>query len=353
MSQSSEAFPKLDNTMTRLSADNTAAENNAATPIRQTGLADLDYANNDSPAWLTDALAVPREQGVVSVEGCDINYFRWGDPSKPGIVMLHGFLSHARCFAFIAPYLAADYHIVAYDMSGMGDSGVRESYPDEIRVRELLEVASHTGMFDNNKVPTIIAHSYGGRIGTSAMHAHPEKFSGIIICDLMILRPSVLEANSEKFKPPGNQKSDRPNRIYPDYDTAKARFVLAPPQKVGQAELFDFIAYHSLKKVEGGWQWKFDPSVFKREAGFESAWAKTGENVVKIPGRKAIVYGQQSLLFSRDSVEFVKELVTELGEKNIPIVEIPDAGHHLMLDQPMALVTALKTFLALWAESEQ
>ena len=37
-----------------------------------------------------------------------------------------------------------------------------------------------------------------------------------------------------------------------------------PPQKVNEAYLFDYMAYHSLKEVEGGWTWKFHPSVFER-----------------------------------------------------------------------------------------
>ena len=46
-----------------------------------------------------------------------------------------------RCFAFIAPFLAEHYHVVAMDMSGMGDSGWREDYDEETRVRELISVA--------------------------------------------------------------------------------------------------------------------------------------------------------------------------------------------------------------------
>jgi pimeloyl-ACP methyl ester carboxylesterase len=46
----------------------------------------------------------------------------WGDPSKLGVLLLHGFLAHARCFAFITPFLAKEYYVVAYDFFGMGDS---------------------------------------------------------------------------------------------------------------------------------------------------------------------------------------------------------------------------------------
>ena len=34
-----------------------------------------------------------------------------------------------------------------------------------------------------------------------------------------------------------------------------------------------------------------------------------------------------------------------------PVVEIPEAGHHMMLDQPLLLLTALRTLLADWEHS--
>ncbi|MEZ5503361.1 MAG: hypothetical protein R3E50_12210 [Halioglobus sp.] len=45
---------------------------------------------------------------------------------------------------------------MAYDF-GMGDSGVREDYPDEVRLRELMDHARETGLFDNDHKPSIIA----------------------------------------------------------------------------------------------------------------------------------------------------------------------------------------------------
>jgi len=311
-------------------------------------IADLDVAVSNPPAWLSEALAIPREEGFVEADGCDIHYFRWGDKAKPGILLLHGFLAHSRCFAFIAPYLAADYHVVAYDMSGMGDSGKRDSYAQEVRVAELLSVAEQTGLFDEGKTPTLIAHSYGGQVAVAAVHAHPEKFAGTVICDLMIIRPSQIEANAALFSPPGSQNPNRPNRIYPDYPTAKKRFVLSPPQAVEQDILFDFMAYHSLRQVDGGWSWKFDPSVFQRQPGFEKKWSGTGERVATAPGRKAIIYGMESVLFTADSVAYMKELAGQLGEPDIPIIGIPHARHHLMLDQPMAFVSSLKCVLEMW-----
>ena len=106
---------------------------------------ELPPDSRDVPSWLEEALLVPREEGWVKSGGCDIHYFRWGNPENPGLLLMHGFLAHARCFAFIAPFLAQHYHVVAFDLSGMGDSGVRESYPDSVRAAEVEDVVPPIG----------------------------------------------------------------------------------------------------------------------------------------------------------------------------------------------------------------
>ena len=47
----------------------------------------------------------------------------------------------------------------------------------------------------------------------------------------------------------------------------------------------------------------------------------------------------------------IGDYMYELLDRNAPVVEIPSAHHHLMLDQPLALVTGLRTILADWEHS--
>ncbi|TCO77315.1 alpha/beta fold hydrolase [Chromatocurvus halotolerans] len=295
------------------------------------------------PSWLESALLVPRREGWTTSGGCDIHYFCWGNPRNPGLLLIHGFLAHARCFGFIAPFLAQRYHVVAFDLSGMGDSGVREHYPDSVRAAEVEDVARATGMFDHAVRPIVIAHSYGGHVALSAMRDQHAMFGGLIICDLMVLRPERLEAYFGAEKPLRSAPT-RPNRIYPDYATAKSRFVLSPPQPVNVPSLFDYMAYHSLKRVAGGWTWKFDTSVFQSDFGRQERMFRQGEIIAETPGRKAIVYGQGSELFDDDSADYVHEC----GATDVPIIGIPGARHHLMLDEPIAFVSVLRTILAQW-----
>jgi pimeloyl-ACP methyl ester carboxylesterase len=299
------------------------------------------------PAWLEEALLVPREEGWVTSGGCDIHYFRWGNPQNPGLLLMHGFLAHARCFAFIAPFLARDYHVVAFDLSGMGDSGVRESYPDAVRAAEVEDVARAAGLFEHAVKPIVIAHSYGGHVALTAMQTLHESFGGLIICDLMVLRPDRLREHFATEKPMRSDRS-RPNRIYPDYEAAKSRFRLAPPQPVSVPSLFDYMAYHSLKQVDGGWTWKFDTSVFESDFGVHERMLRQGETIARTPGRKAIVYGEDSVLFDDDSAAYVRECIRDCACPDMPIVGIPGARHHLMLDEPIAFASVLRALLEAW-----
>jgi pimeloyl-ACP methyl ester carboxylesterase len=177
------------------------------------------------------------------------------------------------------------------------------------------------------------------------------RFGGLIICDLMVLRPEKLAAHFEGGGgPPGSGRSDRPNKIYPDYETARGRFILSPPQPVQEPFLLEYMAYHSMRPVEDGQQqgcsWKFDPMVFHRDEVDLVKWAQTPQRIVDLPHRLAIIHGENSKLFDADSAAFLREL----GGGHIPMIAIPEAEHHLMLDQPLALVTALRSVLALWPE---
>ncbi|WP_439106096.1 alpha/beta fold hydrolase [Congregibacter sp.] len=297
----------------------------------------------DVPTWLESALSVPREEGWVPSGGCDIRYFRWGNPENPPLLLMHGFLAHSRCFGFIAPFLAQHYHVVAFDLSGMGDSGVRDNYPDDVRADEVVDVARSTGLFDHSIKPIVIAHSYGGHVALTAMQDNHALFGGVIICDLMVLRPERLKEHFGSGKPLRSDTS-RPNRVYPDYESAKARFVLSPPQPVSVPSLFDYMAYHSLKQVEGGWTWKFDTSVFQSDFGQSDRMMRQGQIIAETQGRKAIVYGEDSVLFDDDSADYIREC----GAVDMPIVGIPGARHHLMLDEPIAFVSVLRTILAQW-----
>lgn len=316
--------------------------------MASTDIVDQWAASQDLPTWFVAALDVPREDSFVEIDGVKVHYLRWGKRGNPPLLLTHGFLAHARCFAFIAPFLAEEYDIVAYDLAGMGESEMVAGCDGDERAQGMVAVAEALDLFSGPVKPKIIAHSFGSGVGLTAMELAGERFGGLIICDLMILRPERLFAHFNGSKgPPGSGKADKPNNIYPDYETARRRFVLSPPQEVQQPFLMEYMAYHSLQQVDGGWSWKFDPQVFRRSVNDQAKWLEAPQRIVDLPHRLAIVYGANSKLFDGDSASYLREL----GGNHLPMIAVPDAEHHLMLDQPLALVSALRSVLALWDTS--
>ena len=104
----------------------------------------------------------------------------------------------------------------------------------------------------------------------------------------------------------------------------------------------DYVAERSLRKVEGGWSWKFDPQIWRRFSIGDLA-----ARIKEISCRVAVFRGELSDLLPHEVGAYMFEL---LG-RNAPVVEIPQARHHVTLDQPLAFVAALRALLADWEHS--
>lgn len=288
-----------------------------------------------APQWFQKALADKPEEHFIDVEGAQIQYLRWGDRSKPGLILSHGNGAHAHWWAFIAPYLANEYNVAAVSFSGMGDSDERENYTLEHYAREQIAVCEHSGMFENEEPPIIVAHSFGGGATMVTGALYGDRLAGVIIVD------SPVSPDGKGGRPPDREW--HPHRVYPTLEAALARFRLAPPQTCDNAYIVDYIARHSLKEVEGGWTWKFDPLIWQR---FELG--DRAQRLKDVSCRIAFMRGEKSLIFPPEIGDFMFEL---LG-KNVPFIEIPEAQHHIMLDQPLAFVAALRSLLGEWNHSK-
>ena len=48
------------------------------------------------PDWFQRAVSTPREDRTVAVDGCPIHYLRWGNPAKPGVLLVASTGAHAH-----------------------------------------------------------------------------------------------------------------------------------------------------------------------------------------------------------------------------------------------------------------
>ena len=310
-------------------------------PAEQGPLAIYRGAQPPAPKWFEDAVAFPYETAFTTCEGARIHYQRWGDRTKPGLLLVHGNGAHAHWWDFVAPYLSEDYHVVAMTFSGMGDSDWRPTYMMDVFAREQLAVCEASGLFAGPTKPIIVAHSFGGFVTILTGAEYGDRFEGVVIVDSPVNPP-----DRQRRGPP----EVRGGRVYPTLEAALGRFRLAPPQPCENHYALDYIARWSLKKAPladgsgDGWAWKFDPLIWRR---FQVSRAPQ-DLLKETRCRIALFKGDKSVLWEDDVGDYMQGLLN----RQVPFIEIPEARHHVMLDQPLAFVAALRTLLQEWRHSE-
>ncbi len=294
-------------------------------------LAHLDGARPAAPAWFDAALAHAPERGSVMVEGAAIETLSWGKPGDPGLLLLHGNGAHAGWWSPLAPFFAADgYHVVALSWSGMGGSDWRKSYSGPLFAQEVLTVCEAAGLFAAPRKPVLLAHSFGGFIAGYCAAHYGDRFSAKITADSPVRPPGFVHDG-----PPSRSHA---NRVYPTFEAALARFRLAPSQPCENLWYVDHIGRGSIKPADGGFTWKFDPFVF-RDMMFGDTGSTSGPTCPC-----AYLWGEKSVLMTPDVVAYMRS-VAPAGS---PFVPVPEAAHHLMLDQPLPFVAAIRALLAGW-----
>jgi pimeloyl-ACP methyl ester carboxylesterase len=282
----------------------------------------------EAPAWFQWALAQVPESHRVMVDGHAQHYLGWSlqDRHKPLLLLVHGHRAHAHWWDFVAPFLATTHRVIALDLSGMGDSDALDVYPRDQGARDINGLIRALGL------PPVIAigHSNGGLRALAACGQAPELFERLIAIDSYV----VFDGGDHPSDPPGL----RGDRVYADLDEAVRRYRLLPAQPKNEPWALRHIAQHSLRPAEGGWRWKFDPTM---PSGL--SYEEPGDTLLAAVHRPVhYVYGEASAVVS---AALAQRIVQQLPQGHGPI-GIPGGHHHLMVDEPLALIATLRALLA-------
>jgi pimeloyl-ACP methyl ester carboxylesterase len=291
-----------------------------------------------APAWFDAALAHAPERSFVVVEGVDVEVLAWGPRGLPGILLLHGFTAHADWWSFIAPQLLQGRRVVAFSFSGMGRSGWRDHYSLQQYAREAIAVAEATGLFAATAAPIFIGHSFGSFATRIAAQSLGERIAGIVLVD------GALAASEDDDEYDGVPRRGHRHRLYPTLEQAVARFRFEPAQSCENRYVVELLARTSLglaptEQGGDGWSWRFDPDLRAKMDALPTANLLSPVNC-----RLALLFGERSQLMTSARLELIRRLTP----REAPWIIIPDAGHHIMVDQPLALVAALRSLLEAW-----
>lgn len=307
-------------------------------------LAHLAGKKPDAPEWFGNAISAPSEEGFVEVKGAKIAYSAWGEKGGRGLLFIHGGRAHRNWWRPFAPYFANNRRVAALDLSGMGDSQWRDQYSLDLLVDEVFAVIEAAGL-DNGPRPVLVGHSFGGWVTLAAVEREGERLGGAVVVD----SPLGVPDPDEGYTVVRAKKRDKPGepflpRVYPTIDEPIGRFRFLPNQPAEHLFLVDYIARQGLKKAMGedgqeGWIWKFDPDKGKN---FTIHFERDILRAARCP--LAFIYGEKSMFAMGDGMNHLRDQ----AKGRSPFVMMPDAYHHLMMDQPIAFVSVLRTLLSCW-----
>jgi len=287
------------------------------------------------PRWFDRAIANEPSSSRIRVDGRSVHYLTWGRKRGEPVVLVHGNGAHARWWSFVAPFLAArDKYVSAIDLGGMGDS---DDWPEpsiENFARQICAVADQIGM---GRPVSLIGHSFGGLVSVAAAIRDPQLIARLIVID------SPFHIGSRNFhRTPRNA-----NAVYPDPAVILSRFRLIPAQEIESPGVLDFIAQHSIMSTTGGWTWKFRRDPWDSPLLHKSLWTSIGQQLRSFPRPAAYLRGELSELCPLEAETVWRQFAGD----EAPVIVIPDARHHVILDQPLAVVAALEALFALqsWA----
>jgi pimeloyl-ACP methyl ester carboxylesterase len=249
------------------------------------------------------------------------------------VVLVHGGGANTSWWDHIAPALARHRRIVAVDLSGHGMSDHRDGYSLDCWTEEVIAAAEAGGIAGR---AALIGHSMGGFVVIGAAANHPSRIAGVIACD------SPVTDLDPELSPAAHFGTNV--RVYPSVAEALVRYRTVPPQAQYLPYVLDHVARSSLREVTGGWTWQFDRRVFGQFAGQVRSIALP--HLARIQCPFTLLRSEHGLV-----TPGIGDSMRAVVGGRAAVVEVPEAGHHAMLDEPLVLIAAIRTVLAEWERS--
>jgi len=236
----------------------------------------------------------PNNFGFVESEQRKVHYAWSGDRSKPPILFVHGSPGTWKAWSqfLLNENLQKNYHVLAIDRLGYGDSGKGLT---EVSLQKQAQAALAVLATNKSHLQAIlIGHSYGGPVIAQAAMLNPEKISGLIFV------AGSVDPELEKIK-----WFQYPASWWP------IKHLIPLDLKVCNEEIFPLKA--ELLKQEGDWQ--------------------------KIMSKVAIIQGDEDNLVPPQNADF---LIRKLKKDSLLSVEkIPKQGHFVPWERPDLILKAI------------
>jgi pimeloyl-ACP methyl ester carboxylesterase len=269
------------------------------------------------------------EDKFVTVNNLKLHYMDWGNTKQQTMILLHGFIAHARSWDGFAAKMQNKYHVIALDQRGHGDSEwsktgdyTSEDFGDDLAVFiDILEI----------KKPVIIGHSMGGRNVIIYAGNNPGNVDKLVAIDSRLKSDPI---NTVAIQLMAKSTLDHLESME---EGVEALIRFSPSIPVGLAE--DLVLHGVRKLPDGSYVPKFDLTMKDQSLGkllVSDLWPY----LEKITCPTLIMRGVNSPIMPK---ELAQQMVEALP--NGQLAEIENAGHLVPQENHVGFENAITRFL--------
>lgn len=274
---------------------------------------------------------VQPQDKTVSANGINLHYLDWGNADAPPVLMVHGLRGHAHSWDDVSAALCQDYHVLALDQRGRGDS----DWAPDGDYSGAAYVADLVGFCQALKLDSfiLVGHSMGGRNSIAFASKHSDQLKKLIVVDI---GPTVDPAGGARITTEMQQVPEEFDSLdaVVEYMSKQNRFA---SDRVVRRRL----QYATRELPNGKIGWRYDLAIREqRRNGTAPPAEDLWPMLPNISCPTMIVRGKQTDLLP---AEVAQQMVATLPDASL--VEIDQAGHMVFEDNPEDFIAAVKGWL--------
>jgi esterase len=271
------------------------------------------------------------EDHEVHVGRMRFHYLDWGNKHLPPMLLLHGGALNAHTWDLCCLALRDEYHCIALDQRGHGDT----DWAEDLDYSIAAQLSDTKGFVDKIGLDKfiLVGMSLGAINSLAFAIAHPERLQALVIIDA---GPEVRRPGSSRIRDFVNEVQES---VTVEAIIEKAlKFNPRRDPKILRRSLM-----HNLRQQpDGTWRWKYDNRRFQSmgQDSHRAARAALADGLDRIACPALVVRGGESDVFhEEDGIRLAERL------PDGKFVTVPRAGHTVQGDNPKDLVAELRRFL--------